>query len=233
LIKLNKSNSQQLNYFNLGLIGIKQLVKLALQNFVFYSQMEQFKEFVKQRIDVTEEELNDIVSRYQVRKIKKKEYFLRAGEVCHHEAYVISGLFKSFYVTADGIEHILQFAIEDWWIGDIASFNYQEPALQNIQALENAVVLTLSKKNKDKLYEDHPIFEKLSRIMAQRAQIASQHRIISSIGFTAQERYLDFIKRYPKIYPRISNMQLASYLGVTQEFLSRLKRQILKPNRNS
>jgi CRP-like cAMP-binding protein len=230
---LNKSNSQQLNYFNLGLIGIKQLVKLALQNFVFYSQMEQFKEFVKQRIDVTEEELNDIVSRYQVRKIKKKEYFLRAGEVCHHEAYVISGLFKSFYVTADGIEHILQFAIEDWWIGDIASFNYQEPALQNIQALENAVVLTLSKKNKDKLYEDHPIFEKLSRIMAQRAQIASQHRIISSIGFTAQERYLDFIKRYPKIYPRISNMQLASYLGVTQEFLSRLKRQILKPNRNS
>jgi CRP-like cAMP-binding protein len=230
---LNKSNSQQLNYFNLGLIGIKQLVKLALQNFVFYSQMEQFKEFVKQRIDVTEEELNDIVSRYQVRKIKKKEYFLRAGEVCHHEAYVISGLFKSFYVTADGIEHILQFAIEDWWIGDIASFNYQEPALQNIQALENAVVLTLSKKNKDKLYEDHPIFEKLSRIMAQRAQIASQHRTISSIGFTAQERYLDFIKRYPKIYPRISNMQLASYLGVTQEFLSRLKRQILKPNRNS
>ncbi|MGF7026692.1 Crp/Fnr family transcriptional regulator [Sphingobacterium sp. G1-14] len=230
---MNKSNSQQLNYFNLGLTGIKQLVKLALQNFVFYSQMEQFKEFVKQRIDVTEEELNDIVSRYQVRKIKKKEYFLRAGEVCHHEAYVISGLFKSFYVTADGIEHILQFAIEDWWIGDIASFNYQEPALQNIQALENAVVLTLSKKNKDKLYEDHPIFEKLSRIMAQRAQIASQHRIISSIGFTAQERYLDFIKRYPKIYPRISNMQLASYLGVTQEFLSRLKRQILKPNRNS
>jgi CRP/FNR family transcriptional regulator, anaerobic regulatory protein len=107
--------------------------------------MEQFREFVKQRIDVTEEELNDIVSRYQVRKIKKKEYFLRAGEVCHHEAYVISGLFKSFYVTADGIEHILQFAIEDWWIGDIASFNYQEPALQNIQALENSVVLTLSK----------------------------------------------------------------------------------------
>jgi len=230
---LNKSNNHQLDYFNLELIGIKQLVKLVLQNFVFYSQMEQFKEFVKQRIDVTEEELNDIVSRYQVRKIKKKEYFLRAGEVCHHEAYVISGLFKSFYVTADGIEHILQFAIEDWWIGDIASFNYQEPALQNIQALENSVVLTLSKKNKDKLYEDHPVFEKLSRIMAQRAQIASQHRIISSIGFTAQERYLDFIKRYPKIYPRISNMQLASYLGVTQEFLSRLKRQILKPNRNS
>jgi len=230
---LNKSNNHQLDYFNLELIGVKQLVKLVLQNFVFYSQMEQFKEFVKQRIDVTEEELNDIVSRYQVRKIKKKEYFLRAGEVCHHEAYVISGLFKSFYVTADGIEHILQFAIEDWWIGDIASFNYQEPALQNIQALENSVVLTLSKKNKDKLYEDHPIFEKLSRIMAQRAQIASQHRIISSIGFTAQERYLDFIKRYPKIYPRISNMQLASYLGVTQEFLSRLKRQILKPNRNS
>lgn len=195
--------------------------------------MEQFREFVKQRIDVTEDELNDIVSRYQVKKIKKKDYFLRAGEVCHHEAYVVSGLFKSFYITADGIEHILQFAIEDWWIGDIASFNYQEPALQNIQALENAVVLTLSTKDKDKLYKDHPIFEKLSRIMAQRAQIASQHRIISSIGFTAQERYLDFIKRYPKIYPRISNMQLASYLGVTQEFLSRLKRQLLKPNRNS
>lgn len=195
--------------------------------------MEQFKEFVKQRINVSEEELNDIVSRYHVRKIKKKEYFLRAGEVCHYEAYVVSGLFKSFYVTADGIEHILQFAIEDWWVGDIASFNYQEPALQNIQALEDSVVLTLSKTDKDKLYEDHPIYEKLSRIMAQRAQIASQHRIISSIGFTAQERYLDFIKRYPKIYPRISNMQLASYLGVTQEFLSRLKRQILKPNRNS
>lgn len=195
--------------------------------------MEQFKEFVKKRICVTEEELEDIVSRYQVRKIKKRDYFLRAGEICHYEAYVVSGLFKSSYVTADGTEHILQFAIEDWWIGDIASFNDVEPALQTIQALEDSVVLTLSKKNKDKLYEDHPIYEKLSRIMAQRAQIASQHRIISSIGFTAQERYLDFIKRYPKIYPRISNMQLASYLGVTQEFLSRLKRQLLKPKKNS
>src|SRR5690606_6182876 len=101
--------------------GQNKLTLLSHNKISYFTlSMEQFKEFVKQRIKVSEEELNDIISRYQVRTFKKKEYFLRAGEICHHEAYVVNGLFKSFYVTADGIEHILQFAIEDWWIGDIA-----------------------------------------------------------------------------------------------------------------
>ncbi|KKX51924.1 hypothetical protein L950_0202895 [Sphingobacterium sp. IITKGP-BTPF85] len=136
-------------------------------------------------------------------------------------------------MTPNGEEHILYFAIEEWWISDIASFNDQEPAQLYIQALEDSEILIISREQKEKLFTNCTQVERLFRIMSQRAQVASQHRIIAALGFTAQERYLDFIKRYPKIYPRISNLQLASYIGVTQEFLSRLKRQILKPKNST
>lgn len=193
--------------------------------------MELFRAYIKKRISVTEEQLEQITSSYTPTLVKKKNFILRAGEICNFEAFVKKGCFKVFYLTPNGEEHILYFAIEEWWISDIASFNDQEPAQLYIQALEDSEILIISKEQKEQLFSRCTQVERLFRIMSQRAQVASQHRIIAALGFTAQERYLDFIKRYPKIYPRISNLQLASYIGVTQEFLSRLKRQILKPKK--
>lgn len=193
--------------------------------------MDIFKDYIKKRIAVTEEQLEQITSSYTQTQVKKKSFILRAGEICNFEGFVKKGCFKIFYLTPNGEEHILYFAIEEWWISDIASFNDQEPAQLYIQALEDSEILIISREQKEKLFTNCTQVERLFRIMSQRAQVASQHRIIAALGFTAQERYLDFIKRYPKIYPRISNLQLASYIGVTQEFLSRLKRQILKPKK--
>ena len=193
--------------------------------------MEIFKEYIKKRISVTDEQLELITSSYTPTTVKRKNFVLRAGEICHFEGFVKKGSFKIFYLTPNGEEHILYFAIEEWWISDIASFNDQEPAQLYIQALEDSEILVISRKQKERLFNSCPQVERLFRIMSQRSQVASQHRIIAALGFTAQERYLDFIKRYPKIYPRISNLQLASYIGVSQEFLSRMKRQILKPNK--
>ncbi|MCS3554342.1 MULTISPECIES: Crp/Fnr family transcriptional regulator [unclassified Sphingobacterium] len=193
--------------------------------------MDIFKDYIKKRIAVTEEQLEQITSSYTQTHVKKKSFILQAGEICNFEGFVKKGCFKIFYLTPNGEEHILYFAIEEWWISDIASFNDQEPAQLYIQALEDSEILIISREQKEKLFTNCTQVERLFRIMSQRAQVASQHRIIAALGFTAQERYLDFIKRYPKIYPRISNLQLASYIGVTQEFLSRLKRQILKPKK--
>ncbi|UIR54583.1 Crp/Fnr family transcriptional regulator [Sphingobacterium sp. SRCM116780] len=193
--------------------------------------MEIFKEYIKKRISVTDEQLELITSSYTPTTVKRKNFVLRAGEICNFEGFVKKGSFKIFYLTPNGEEHILYFAIEEWWISDIASFNDQEPAQLYIQALEDAEILVISREQKERLFHNCPQVERLFRIMSQRSQVASQHRIIAALGFTAQERYLDFIKRYPKIYPRISNLQLASYIGVSQEFLSRMKRQILKPNK--
>lgn len=193
--------------------------------------MDAFKNYIKNKITVTEEQLEHIASSYTAQKVTKKTFILRAGAICNFEAFVTKGSFKVFYLTADGEEHILYFAIEDWWISDIASFNNQEPAQLYIQALEDSEIRIIFKDKKEQLYESCTLVERLFRIMSQRAQVASQQRIISALGFTAQERYLDFIQRYPKIYPRISNMQLASYIGVSQEFLSRMKRQLLKPGK--
>ena len=122
----------------------------------------------------------------------------------------------------------MYFAIEDWWVADVDSFTNSKPSQLNIQALENSEVLLISKQNKEKLYQEIPEIEKLFRIMSQKNLVALQRRMIDNLSKTADQRYLDFLAKYPKITQRLSNIQIAAYLGVSPEFVSKIRRKITK-----
>ena len=122
----------------------------------------------------------------------------------------------------------MYFAIEDWWVADVDSFTNSKPSQLNIQALENSEVLLISKQNKEKLYQEIPEIEKLFRIMSQKNLVALQRRMIDNLSKTAEQRYLDFLAKYPKITQRLTNIQIAAYLGVSPEFVSKIRRKITK-----
>lgn len=133
-----------------------------------------------------------------------------------------------YLVDEKGKEHNLQFAIENWWIGDIGSFHTGEPSRLNIVALEDSVILQIRKEDQLGLFEDHPKFNRIFRVFTENALVASQRRILQNISSTAEERYLDFLDRYPQFFNRISNVQIASFLGVTPEFLSTIRKKLTR-----
>jgi CRP-like cAMP-binding protein len=140
----------------------------------------------------------------------------------------LSGCLRAYYTDDRGIEHAVQFAIEDWWIGDMRSFMTETPAWLNIDALEDTEVLMISKESIDRLYVEIPAFERYFRIRIQNAFIAEQQRIGAGLSKSAEERYLEFIQKYPKMEQRIPQVHIASYLGITPEFLSTIRGKIAR-----
>ena len=125
-------------------------------------------------------------------------------------------------------EHNLQFAVENWWIGDIGSFHSGEPSRLYIEALENSTILQIKKDDQLKLFVEHPKFNRIFRVFTENALVSCQKRILQNISSTAEERYLDFLNLYPFFFNRISNVQIASFLGITPEFLSTIRKKISK-----
>ncbi len=162
------------------------------------------------------------------RIIKKREFILQEGEICKYNTFVVEGCFKMYLVDHKGRVHNLQFATENWWIGDIGSFHSETPTKLNIEALENSIVLQIKKEDQLKLFEDYPKFNRIFRVLAENAMVALQRRILQNISSTAEERYLDFLDKHPQLFNRISNVQIASYLGVTPEFLSTIRKRLTK-----
>lgn len=163
---------------------------------------------------------------FKERRVKKRQFLLQEGEICKHNTFVLEGCFKMYLVDPNGKEHNLQFAIENWWIGDIGSFHSDTPTQLNIEALENSIVLQIRKEDQLKLFVDYPKFNRIFRVFTENALISAQRRILQNISSTAEERYLDFLKRYPLFFNRISNVQIASYLGVSPEFLSTIRKKL-------
>ena len=159
--------------------------------------------------------------------VKKKSFLLQEGETCKFEGFVIKGLFRVYHVDQNGFENILYFAIENWWITDIDSFTNNTPSQLYIEALEDSEVLLISKKNKEFAYINLPQIEKLFRIMTQKTHVALQRRMIDNLSKTADQRYLDFIKKYPQLIQRLTNLQIAGYLGISHEFLSKIRKKIV------
>src|SRR5690606_18150142 len=158
--------------------------------------------------------------------IKKKQLLLREGEVCNFEAYIASGCLRTFYIDENGSEVILQFSIEDWWVSDIGSFHDRTPSSLYIEAIEDSELLMLSPTRKEELLTRLPQFERVFRLMVQRHVSALEHRLIRTIAKTAEERYVEFIKQYPQIALRVPQHYIASYLGMTPEFLSKVRRRL-------
>ncbi|NEU10138.1 Crp/Fnr family transcriptional regulator [Flavihumibacter sp. R14] len=177
---------------------------------------------------VSDEELQIFNSRLKHMSVKKKTMLLRQGEVCRFEAYIVKGCVKKYYIDQNGDQVILQFAVEDWWISDIGSFSEQRPSNLFIETLEDTELLTVDFESKEKLFREIPKLERAFRIMVQRAYSVLESRFYATVSHSAESRYQEFLKRYPSLPQRVPQQQIASYLGITPESLSRIKTQMLK-----
>ncbi|MFY0672972.1 MAG: Crp/Fnr family transcriptional regulator [Bacteroidia bacterium] len=165
---------------------------------------------------------------FKKRRVKRRQFILQEGEISSFNSFVVEGCFRMFLVDEKGKEHNLQFAIENWWIGDISSFHSEKPSKLYIEALENSIILQVKKEDQLKLFADYPKFNRIFRVFTENALVNAQHRTLQNISSTAEERYLDFLEKYPYLFNRISNVQIASYLGLTPEFLSTIRKKIAK-----
>lgn len=184
-------------------------------------------------ITLTPEEEQYFNSLLKVKRVRKKQYLLQEGDICRYDYFVNKGCLRTYTIDEKGQEHILQFAIEDWWIGDMYSFLTQTPARYNIDALEDSELLCLERNALEELYVKVPKFERFFRHLLQNAFIAMQERINISLTKTADERYCTFIENYPLMEKRLPLKQIASYLGITPESLSRIRSNYIKVNKSS
>lgn len=185
-------------------------------------------DYFEKFLPLEEAEKSFVEEVFKERTIKRRQFILQEGDVCAYNSFVVQGCFRMYLVDDHGKEHNLQFAVENWWIGDIGSFHSEEPSKLYIEALENSIILQIKKEDQLRLFVDYPKFNRIFRVFTENALVGVQRRILQNIGSTAEERYLDFLKRHPYFFNRISNVQIASYLGVTPEFLSTIRKRIAK-----
>ncbi len=181
---------------------------------------------LQKRIQLSEEEFGRCVEFFVPKKVRKKQFILQEGEVCRSITFVLSGCLRSYTVDSNGEEHIIQFAIEDWWISDLQSFLSGRPTTYNIDALEESEILLMDKEARDKMLESVPKLERYFRLLQEANYVAMHHRIEESLSSSAEERYLDFIKTFPTLIQRVPQGQIASYLGITPQSLSRIRKEL-------
>jgi CRP-like cAMP-binding protein len=183
---------------------------------------------VCKHIELNDKEQKLFLSLLEPRTLKRKEIYLEAGDLCKYSAFVLDGALKSFTIDAEGKEHILSFATSDWWIADMYSYISRKPAVLTIEAIADSQVLLLSWENQQLLFERVTKFERFFRILIENALVANQQRLIDNLSSTAEERYLHFIEKYPIIPSCVPQHNIASYLGITPEFLSKIRRRLAK-----
>ncbi len=190
--------------------------------------MEVFFSYLKNHIQLTEAEEEILASYLTKRKYLKGQYLLQAGDVCRHQTFILSGKVRTFCLDDNGNEHIITFGIENWWVGDLKSFSSQTAADFNIHCLEQTEVLQISYPNLQQLYKLIPKMDKFFRIILQNAYASLQRRIVRNYSLSAKERYLLFREEYPQIAQRVPLYMVASYLGITKEFLSHIRSDLSK-----
>jgi len=171
-------------------------------------------------------EKNELSQRVKERKIKRKQFILQENDICRHYSFIAEGCFKMYGIHKSGKEHNLQFAAENDWIADLGSFYSEKPSKLYIKALEPAVIIQLEKKDLIFFYVNYPKFDRNFRVMIENKFIELQNRVLQNISSTAEERYLAFLEQYPSLSNRLPGTQIASYLGVTPEFLSKIRRDV-------
>ncbi|NCI47426.1 Crp/Fnr family transcriptional regulator [Sediminibacterium soli] len=184
-----------------------------------------FRKF-NDRVGLTREEEELIKQFLTPKKLRKKQYLLQEGDVCKHVAFVEKGALKAYTVDEGGTEHIVQFALEGWTISDLYSFLTGEPATYNIDALEDAELVLISKSAHEELLQQFPKYETYIRLQITGAYIALQKRLTSIISQPLEERYSNFLALYPNIAQRVPQHMIASYMGLTPETLSRVRSRI-------
>jgi CRP-like cAMP-binding protein len=187
---------------------------------------EKFKESIEKKITLGPEDLEMLKPYFIPKKVRKRQYVLNAGDVCQYITFVEKGLLRSFTVDDDGTEHVVQFASEGWWISDVGSFVSGTEALYNIEALEDSELLHLTKQSMDELLTKVPVMERFFRLLMQNNIVALQRRVIAYMSLSAEEKYLKLMEVAPDIMNRASQQHIASYLSITPETLSRIRKKI-------
>lgn len=172
------------------------------------------------------DEISLLEGRISERKIKRRQFILQEGDVCKHYSFVVEGCFKMYGVGKKGTEHNIQFSAENEWIADIGSFHSEKPSKLFIEAIEPSVILQIKKQDLLFLYVNLPKFDRNFRVIIEDKFIELQNHVLQNISSTAEERYLAFVDKYPKLALRLPNTQIASYLGITPEFLSKVRKDL-------
>jgi CRP-like cAMP-binding protein len=179
-------------------------------------------------IPLTETEIDVIKEVYVPKKMRKRQYFLQEGEVCKLFGFILKGAMRQYTVDDKGMEHIVQLAIENWWVGDRESWVMLTPSVYNIDAWEDTELLVITRADFLLLLNQFPALNEVVKSMDEKHAIAVQKRVTASISLSAEKRYADFVSEYPDLLQRFPQHIIASYLGITKETLSRIRGQAVK-----
>lgn len=193
---------------------------------------DKLKAFIRNFDLLTEVEINQFTSQFKKVNVKKRQYIVQPNFVAKTRHFVAQGAFRSFVVGDGGADHTISFAIENWWITDYNSYIYQQPATQFVVALEDSIILQIEYEREQLLKKTNHKFETIFRIMAERGLAFQQRRLISNLTQTAEERYDHFLEKYPQVAQRLPQYALASFLGMTTEFLSKIRNKKVKRKRS-
>ncbi len=181
---------------------------------------------IKEQVSLSEKKADIIASAFAAKALDKKEMLLFKGDVSNHMRFIEKGCLRAYNIDDSGNEHILQFGIEGWWVNDLYSYITQEPAKGFIQALEPSSVLQIHRDSLNALFKTVPAMERFFRLKIQSAYVALQERTIHSMSKTVEQRYIDFRNKYRDIEQRVPQYMVASYLGITPEHLSSLRKKL-------
>jgi len=187
-----------------------------------------FRNYLLEKGNFTETELDTITAAAVIKKVRKKQYLLQEGDVWKYNAFVTRGCLRTYSIDEKGIEHILNFAIENWWTGDRESLQTGKPSEYNIDALEDSEVALISREKYDQLCKDIPAFNNMVSAILEKSFRVAQGRIHTFISASAEEKYLSFLEKFPHLALRVPQSMIASYLGITAETLSRIRKQLVK-----
>lgn len=207
---------------------VNEAYLLRMKKDLTQASIEPLLDYFQKIIPLNNEEKQLVTERFQPRLYRKRQYVLQEGNQCNRMNFVVRGCLRLYTIDEKGNTHILQFAAENWWLTDIGSFYGKKESKLNIDALEDTMVLQISFENLTFLYDQAPKFNRIFRVLIENSHVALQNRLLQNISSTAEERYLSFVQTYTHLYNRLPQTQIAAYLGITPEFVSRIRNSQIK-----
>lgn len=190
--------------------------------------MNQILENIAKHVALTPEEQAHFLSKTTIEKHKAKTMLLNAGEICRKSYFINSGILRSFNINDNIVEHVLSFSCAGWWISDMYSYFTEKPGNLFIEVLDDAEVIVITKENQEQLYHDIPKLERFFRILTENSLVANQQRLMDNLSLSAEERFEKFCSKYPSLIQKVPQKQIASFIGVTPEFFSKMKSKMLR-----